>query len=144
MTAAEAIFDPERLLEAARAARRNAYAPYSGFTVGAALLDESGRVHCGVNVENVSYGLSTCAERSAVACAVTSGARAFRAIAVSGPRDDEPCMPCGSCRQILTEFAPELVVVVAAPAGVRTIPLRELLPDAFGPGVLTSDRPTER
>jgi cytidine deaminase len=123
----------EALLEAARSARRNAYAPYSGFPVGAALLDEEGRIHPGVNVENASYGLGTCAERSAVARAMGEGARSFRAIAVVGPENDVACTPCGSCRQILHEFAPHLEVVVASDGGAaRVIPLSALLPEAFG------------
>lgn len=120
------------LLDRARGVRRNAYAPYSGFSVGAALLDEEGVVHTGVNVENVSYSLSTCAERSAVTRAVGNGARRVRAIAVAGPDDDIACMPCGSCRQILHEFGVDLVVIVAASdGGPRMIPLSDLLPEAF-------------
>jgi cytidine deaminase len=121
------------LLARAREARAHAYAPYSRFPVGAALLAEDGRVFTGVNVENASYGLATCAERTAVAKAVSEGARSFRAIAVTGPEDDRPCLPCGSCRQILHEFGPALEVVVAAPdGGTEVVPLAELLPRAFG------------
>jgi len=120
------------LLDAARRARVNAYAPYSGFPVGAALLDSEGRVHIGVNVENASFGLSTCAERSAVCRAFGDGARQFRAIAVVGPEDDVSCMPCGSCRQVLLEVGAELDVVVAGPGGgPRVMPLSELLPEPF-------------
>src|SRR5687767_4372971 len=119
------------LLDAARAARRNAYAPYSDFPVGAALLDNEGRIFTGVNVENASYGLTTCAERAAIAKAISEGARSFRAIAVAGPTD-EPCPPCGSCRQILHEFAPHLQVVISEAAGEpRILPLSVLLPEAF-------------
>ncbi|MEX2582708.1 MAG: cytidine deaminase [Gemmatimonadota bacterium] len=122
------------LLEQARAARTNAYAPYSGFAVGAALLDEAGGVHTGANVENASYGLSTCAERSALAGAVGRGAREFRAIAVAGPEDGSPCPPCGSCRQILHEFGPEMTVVLeGGPGTPRLLALSDLLPEAFGP-----------
>jgi cytidine deaminase len=121
------------LLARAREARAHAYAPYSRFPVGAALLAEDGRVFTGVNVENASYGLATCAERSAVARAVSEGARSFRAVAVAGPEDDHPCPPCGSCRQILHELGPEMDVVTAAPGGgVEVVPLRDLLPRAFG------------
>ncbi|HET7321705.1 MAG TPA: cytidine deaminase, partial [Longimicrobiaceae bacterium] len=98
------------LLERARQARTNAYVPYSHFPVGAALLAADGRVFTGVNVENASYGLSTCAERTAVAKAVSEGARDFVAIAVTGPEDDVACPPCGSCRQILHEAGPDLLV----------------------------------
>ncbi|MQA89453.1 MAG: cytidine deaminase [Gemmatimonas sp.] len=136
--------EAEALLEEARQAGGSAYAPYSGFHVGAALLDAGGSVHTGANVENASYGLSTCAERAAVACAVGQGVREFRAIAVAGPDDREPCLPCGSCRQILHEFAPDLVVVVTAPGhGFREIPLSDLLPDAFGADTLAQSRHRE-
>jgi cytidine deaminase len=128
--------EAESLLEAAREARRDAYAPYSGFGVGAALLDADGRVYRGTNVENASYGLTTCAERSALVSAVSQGVRRFRAIAVAGPGTG-PCPPCGSCRQLLHEFEPELAVVVeGADGAARTMPLSELLPESFGPGVL--------
>jgi cytidine deaminase len=122
------------LLQAARAARGNAYAPYSNFPVGAALLDEQGRVFTGVNVENASYGLATCAERSAVARAIGEGARSVHAVAVVGPRDDVPCAPCGSCRQILHEFGPGMTVVMPGPGGEPQLhSLSRLLPEAFGP-----------
>src|SRR5690606_10352622 len=85
------------LLARAREAREHAYAPYSGFRVGAALLDAAGRIHDGVNVENVSLGLTICAERGAVSCAVAAGARSFVAIAVAGPDEGVACMPCGAC-----------------------------------------------
>ncbi len=121
------------LLRRAREARANAYAPYSEFPVGAALLDEDGRVFTGVNVENASYGLTTCAERSAVVRAMTEGARRFRAIAVVGPNDRVGTPPCGSCRQILHEAAPDLLVVTPDSEGEpRLTPLPQLLPGAFG------------
>lgn len=121
------------LLQAARTARIHAYAPYSSFPVGAALLAEDGRVFTGVNVENASYGLATCAERTAVTKAVSEGARRFLAIAVIGAHDGVACPPCGSCRQILHEMGPDLVVITEAEDGapVRT-PLSTLLPFAFG------------
>lgn len=125
--------EAEALLEAAREVRGRAYAPYSGFGVGAALLDVEGRIHPGVNVENVSYSLSTCAERAAVVRAVGEGVRMFRAIAVAGPDDAAACMPCGSCRQILFEIAPDLEIVVAGRDGKpRVVGLAALLPEAFG------------
>lgn len=131
--------EAQALMARAREARRHAYVPYSGFPVGAALLDREGRIHPGANVENASYGLCTCAERSAVAAAVSGGVRSFRAIAVTGPSDSEACTPCGSCRQILHEFAPDLQVVVAGEGGEPEIhDLRELLPSAFGPANLES------
>jgi cytidine deaminase len=120
------------LLRQARAARANAYAPYSHFPVGAALLARDGRVFTGVNVENASYGLTTCAERTAVVSALATGAREFVAVAVTGPDDRHPCPPCGSCRQILHEVAPGLVVVTAGEDGEpATASLRDLLPGAF-------------
>lgn len=121
------------LLDGARAARVHAYAPYSRFPVGAALLDVDGRVHPGANVENASYGLGTCAERSAVVRAMSDGVRRFRAIAVVGPDDGPACMPCGSCRQVLYEIGSGLQVVVAEAGAPRILKLGELLPEAFGP-----------
>lgn len=122
-----------RLLDDARAARANAYAPYSNFQVGAALLSTDGRVFTGVNVENASYGLTSCAERTAVTKAISEGARDFVAIAVVGPEDDVACAPCGACRQILHEAGPEMIVVMPGEAGapVQTS-LSALLPGAFG------------
>lgn len=129
--------DAAGLLDAARAARRHAYAPYSGFAVGAALLAEDGRVFTGCNVENASYGLTTCAERVAVGKAVSEGVRRFRAIAVTGPEDDAPCAPCGACRQVLYEFGGDWVLVSPDGAGgARVTPVGALLPDAFGPADL--------
>lgn len=120
------------LLDRARAARRHAYVPYSGYTVGAALLTADGEVVTGCNVENVSYGLANCAERTAVFKAVSEGKTAFRAVAVVGLRDDQPCTPCGACRQVMFEFAPELAVVtVGADGAPRVVSLADLLPEAF-------------
>ncbi|HEX6070750.1 MAG TPA: cytidine deaminase [Longimicrobiaceae bacterium] len=125
------------LLERARAARTRAYAPYSHFPVGAALLAVDGRIFTGVNVENAAYGLCTCAERTAFVRAVAEGASAFSAIAIAGADDGVPCPPCGSCRQILHELAPDLVVITDDESGApRSTSLRELLPSAFGPGAL--------
>ncbi|HEX8905753.1 MAG TPA: cytidine deaminase, partial [Longimicrobiaceae bacterium] len=116
------------LLDRAREARHNAYAPYSNFPVGAALLARDGRVFTGVNVENASYGLCNCAERVAVGKAVSEGVRDFAAIAVIGPEDDVECSPCGACRQVLFEFGPDMVLVMPNGAGVRQYLVRELLP----------------
>ncbi|HEX7243359.1 MAG TPA: cytidine deaminase [Longimicrobiaceae bacterium] len=122
----------EDLLRRAREVRAHAYAPYSGFTVGAALLAEDGRVFTGVNVENASYGLTNCAERVAVGKAVSEGARRFRAVAVVGPEDDQPCAPCGACRQVLHEFGPALLVLTPdGRGGVRAATAADLLPGAF-------------
>ena len=120
----------DQLTGAARRAREHAYAPYSGFAVGAAVLS-SGRVFTGVNVENASYPLSVCAERNAVAAAVAAGATAIDGTAVVTDAS-YPTPPCGGCRQVLFEFGPETVVVSETLAGARTTwTLRELLPDAF-------------
>jgi cytidine deaminase len=121
----------QRLDAAAREAARNAYAPASGFGVGAALLAADGRVFTGCNVENASYGLTICAERSAVAQAVAAGARAFLAIVVFTPLA-EPGTPCGACRQVLAEFAPELRVRLIG-TGARAVEtdLGRLLPSPF-------------
>ena len=118
------------LLAAARAALVHAYAPYSGFRVGAALLCEKDSVVTGVNVENSSYGLTVCAERVAVFSAVAAGKRGFSAIAVVAG-DRSAVTPCGACRQVLHEFSPDLLVILDAPAGPEIVPLTELLPRAF-------------
>lgn len=122
------------LVEMARQARERAYAPYSGFPVGAALLGRSGRVYQGCNIENAAYPLCTCAERAAVIRAVSEGEREFEAIAVVTATG---AAPCGACRQILREFSgPQghLQVIVADTSGhLRTFTLNQLLPDAFTP-----------
>lgn len=124
----------DAVLQAAKQARSRAYAPYSRFTVGAALLDTDGGVHPGANVENASYGLCTCAERSAISRAVSDGVTTFKAVGVVGPQEAGVCLPCGSCRQILHEFAPDLVVVTEDGQGeAHQVSLRDLLPSAFGP-----------
>lgn len=119
------------LLSRARAARDAAYAPYSGFQVGAALETSDGSVFAGCNVENASYGLTLCAERAAVAAAVTAGHRSFvgLALSVSG---DGPVAPCGACLQVLAEFAPEVSVVSEGGGAVRRWRLEELLSRPFG------------
>jgi cytidine deaminase len=124
------------LVAAAREARDRAYAPYSGFQVGAALLAEDGRVVPGANIENASYGLSMCAERTAVFRAAAEGVRRLAAVAVVAS-NDEPTWPCGACRQVLHEFGPEMVVISEGAGGVRQeLRLAELLPNAFGPADL--------
>lgn len=121
----------ESLLVAAREVQKHAYAPYSGFLVGAAVLSEDGRVFAGANVENASYPLSVCAERTAVQSAVSEGARSLVAVAVSGS-EEVPTWPCGGCRQVLHEFGPELIVVSEGADGKREERLlTDLLPDAF-------------
>lgn len=132
-------YDPANLLDAARAARANAYAPYSHFSVGAALLARDGRVFTGANVENASYGLSMCAERVAVYAAVATGALAFEAIAVVGP-DHTATTPCGACRQVLIEFGPKLTVITQADGLANMQSIAELLPAAFSPQTLEDAR----
>ena len=102
------------LVAAARAAAANAHAPYSRYRVGAALLAADGTVFTGCNVENASYGLTNCAERTALFKAVSEGRRAFRAIAIAGGTVKSPAVPCGACRQVLAEFcSPDMPVAVA-------------------------------
>ena len=123
------------LVVAARAAQAAAHAPYSGFKVGAALETAGGNVFLGCNVENASYGLTICAERAAVAAAVTAGDTALRRIVVA--TDASPAAaPCGACRQVLAEFGLDLLVTAVGTGDERNWSLRELLPDAFGPGAL--------
>lgn len=124
----------QELVDAARRVQERAYAPYSRFRVGAALRAGDGRVYTGVNIENASYPAGFCAERSALAAAVTAGARQFDRIAVVCD-GEAPCTPCGICRQALYELAPELVVIAAGSGGTTaTYSLaRDLLPHGFGP-----------
>ena len=124
-------FDQNALFQAACAARTHAYAPYSGFRVGAALLCEDGRIFTGCNVENAAYPLCTCAERTALCAAVSQGARRFLAIASAGGTDadcTQPCAPCGGCRQNLAEFCGADFPVLLSD-GIH--PLGELLPGVF-------------
>ena len=120
------------LIEAACAARQNAYAPYSHFKVGAALLGEDGQIYTGVNVENASFGLTNCAERTAIFTMLTSGAHGIRALAVC---TKNAVAPCGSCRQVISEFVDhedDIPIYLADTAGnVRETTLRALLPDPF-------------
>jgi cytidine deaminase len=121
----------ERLAAAARAVREHAYAPASRFRVGAAVLARDGRTFAGCNVENASYGLTTCAERNAIAAAVAAGVRDVVAVAVATDLA-EPARPCGACRQVLAEFGPDMVVVLLGRGGVRrTTSLATLLPEPF-------------
>ena len=121
------------LLDQARQAAQNAYAPYSGFHVGAALRLTNGEVVTGVNVENVSYGLTLCAERSALVRAVSKFGPEIRIEAAAVANlNDAPSPPCGACRQVLAEFIlPDAPVIFPADGGARTLPFRELLPLAF-------------
>jgi len=120
----------DRLLDAARAVQPRAHAPYSGFRVGAALEAMDGQVFVGCNVENASYGLTICAERSALVAAVAAGQRRFRRIVVVSD-SDPPASPCGACRQMLAEFGLDLRVDAVGPGQAQRWRLAELLPDAF-------------
>ncbi len=125
------------LIEAARAAQDNAHAPYSGYPVGAALETEDGRVFAGANVENASFGLTSCAERVALGAAVAQGARAFTRLVIV-TRSEPPVAPCGACRQALAEFGLELTVESVGSRTTKQWTLRELLPDAFRAGDLVT------
>ena len=125
---------PTELINLARKVRKNAYAPYSHYKVGAALLGRSGTVYTGCNVENASYGHTVCAERTAVLKAVSEGETEFQAIAVVTKNGGSPC---GACRQVLSEFAPHLTIYIADKDGeYRATRLNKLLPDSFTPAHL--------
>jgi cytidine deaminase len=125
--------DKSKLIRAAAEAGKSSVSPYSRFKVGAALLTKSGKIIPGANVESVSYGLTSCAERVALFKALTDGWKNFTAIAVVARAKDGP-MPCGACRQLLAEYAPEAKVFVADICNlkkIREFTVRELLPQAF-------------
>jgi cytidine deaminase len=133
-----------RLEQTARAAAARAYAPYSRFTVGAAVLTGSGRIFAGCNVENASYGLCHCAERSAIFTAVGAGEQVVRAVAVYTPTT-APTAPCGACRQVLNEFGPEALVISFCDGPERLeSSVSALLPNAFGPKNLAPPRRRSR
>jgi len=122
----------ERLLDAARTAMKNAHAPYSHFRVGAALLTDEGEVFSGCNVENASYGLTNCAERTAIFAAVTQCGPGMRIRAIVVVNDqDEPCSPCGACRQVIYEFGPDAVVLFKGLKSWKEAKIADLLPEGF-------------
>ncbi len=126
----------KELMLCAVSAREYAYAPYSGFKVGAALLAKNGKVYTGCNVENAAYTPTNCAERTAVFKAVSEGVREFEKIAIVGGRYEDIadfCAPCGICRQVLAEFCePDFPILLGTPEKVRALTLAELLPHSFG------------
>lgn len=126
--------DMKDLIEQSIIARKTAYVPYSKFQVGAALLTEDGQVYQGCNIENSSFGLTNCAERTAIFKAVSEGNKKFKAIAVVADTKG-PCSPCGACRQVISEFcAPDMPVYLTNLNGdVQQTTVRELLPGAFTP-----------
>ena len=125
--------DLETVMEAAREASKSAYAPYSNFRVGAAILTEGGAIHAGCNVENASYGLAICAERNAATTMAFASPedRGIRLVAVFSP-EASPCFPCGACRQVLREFGCREVIVEETSGNLRLYPFEEILPHAFG------------
>lgn len=124
---------PYDLLDAATQARENAFAPYSGFKVGAAIRASDGRIFPGCNIENASYGLTMCSERVMIGCAVAQGARSFTQMVIVTDTPN-PTPPCGACRQVLFEFAPRLEIWTCNLHGKHChYFLNDLLPDAFGP-----------
>lgn len=120
----------EGLVGYARQAMEQAYAPYSGFRVGAALLTADGRVYCGCNIENASYGATNCAERTAIFKAVSEGEREFHKIAVVCS-ENRKAYPCGICLQVMSEFMPDGIVLLEDENGITRLPVRVLLPAAF-------------
>ena len=125
------MIDWDKLISAAKSVRENAYAKFSGFEVGAALLTDDGKIITGCNVENSSFGLTICAERTAVFKAVSEGHKQFAAIAIVS-QSDQPARPCGACRQVLFEFNPDLEIACANTNGiVDKFNLSDLLPEGF-------------
>ncbi len=121
----------EELMEKAIEVSKNAYVPYSKFPVGACVLTENNKTYCGCNFENSSYGLTICAERNAIGSAIADGERKIKAIAIYSPKMDK-CMPCGACRQVISEFAePDTVVLHKIGEEVKSYTIHELLPETF-------------
>ncbi|HHM23455.1 MAG TPA: cytidine deaminase [Bacteroidetes bacterium] len=124
--------EEDRLVAKAQEAQRNAHAPYSHFHVGAALVTDSGEIYSGCNVESSSYGLTVCAERVAIFKAVSEGKKQFRKMAIV-TETEEFCPPCGACRQVIWDFAPELEIILVNSKGERRrTTIAKLYPEAFG------------
>lgn len=126
--------DEQKLIDAAKAVRSNAHAPYSGYRVGAALLDDAGRVHTGCNVENAAFPEGTCAEANAIGAMVAAGGKRIMKIAAIGGRDEiEACTPCGGCRQCILEFSDKAtrVILVGDKNSIISYTIDELLPASF-------------
>ena len=119
----------EALVSAARQAKEKAYAPYSNFSVGAAVDGDDGKVYTGCNVENGSYGLTSCAERNAVFAAVAAGCRKIYSVAIVA--DEDYTLPCGACRQVLAEFSAERIILTAKDGRYRVMKAKELFPQPF-------------
>lgn len=124
------MMDMESLIRAAKKARENAYSPYSNFKVGAAVMTPSGKIYSGCNIENASYGLTNCAERTAIYKAVSEGEHTFEALAVVADTL-EPTAPCGACRQVMAEFGIKQIVLGNIKGHTKTLSLEEILPYAF-------------
>lgn len=126
----------KRVIQAAVAARENAYVPYSAFKVGAAVRGKNGKIYSGCNIENVSYGLTNCAERTAIFNAVADGERHLEVLAVVADTD-QPVAPCGACRQVMAEFGVESILLCNVKGERKVVTLEELLPYSFSKGDLT-------
>lgn len=120
----------QKLMDCAIKARENAYSPYSHFAVGAALLCEDGTLFEGCNIENASYGLTNCAERTAIFKAVSEGHITFKALAVVADTEG-PCAPCGACRQVMAEFKIPLIIMGNLMGNIKIVTIEELLPFSF-------------
>ncbi len=120
----------QKLMDCAIKARENAYSPYSHFAVGAALLCEDGTLYEGCNIENASYGLTNCAERTAIFKAVSEGHIKFKALAVVADTEG-PCAPCGACRQVMAEFKIPLIIMGNLMGNIKIVTIEELLPFSF-------------
>jgi cytidine deaminase len=122
----------EKMLSSARAAFKNAHAPYSNFPVGSTILTERGNLYSGCNVENASYGLTICAERNAIFAAVAAEGTSMRIKAVVvATEKDGPCAPCGACRQVIFEFGPDALILFKGQSGTEQMAITKLLPEGF-------------